>query len=272
MKMARQKHFPLLIGSALLAFFLAQCSITEENRDDIHQSGKLKDTTFTEIKDSIEVVEREFPKLDSTNFEHFLREYFDQNPERKVRIVTRLGTLKVRLFDDTPLHTANFIMMAKRAYFDGTEFIRIVPNFVVQGGNNESETEEIKRLLIGSYRIPAEFKEEHIHRRGALAMARSYENNPEKKSSAYYFYFVHGRKFNEPQLMALERDHEITIPSWKRQVYKEVGGAPHLDNEHTVFGEIYEGLDVLDRMANVETDSGDWPLERLEMKVEVIND
>jgi peptidyl-prolyl cis-trans isomerase B (cyclophilin B) len=163
-------------------------------------------------------------------------------------------------------------MMTKREYFTGTEFIRVVPDFIVQGGNNESETEEIKRLLIGSYQIPAEFRDHHIHRRGALAMARSYENNPEKKSSAYYFYFVHGMPFNEPQLLALERDHEISIPEWKRKIYRTEGGAPHLDNEHTVFGEIYRGLDVLDKMASVETDDGDWPLQPLEMKVEVIDE
>ncbi len=229
--------------------------------------------TFPDSSDTeIEFIQPEFPKLDSTNAVDFLTNYFQENKERKIQLSTRVGTLKVRLFDDTPLHTANFLMMTKREYYNGTEFIRVVPNFVVQGGNNESETEEIKRLLIGTYKIPAEFKDHHIHKKGVLAMARSYENNPKKKSSAYYFYFVQGQKFNEPQLLALERDHEMQIPEWKRKVYKEIGGAPHLDGQHTVFGEIYEGLEILDKMAAVPTDKGDWPLEALEMKVEVINE
>jgi len=263
---------PILSVLVVFTILFAGCDPKERDETtDVKTEGAV-DSSTQSIKDTITPVEREFPKLDSTNFESFLTEYFEENLERKLRVITRVGTLKVRLFDDTPLHTANFLMMTKREYFNGTEFIRIVPNFVVQGGNNESETEEIKRLLIGSYRIPPEFREQHLHRRGALAMARSYENNPEKKSSPYYFYFVHGQKFNEPQLLALERDHDITIPDWKREVYRTVGGAPHLDNEHTVFGEIYEGFDVLDDMAAVETDDGDWPLNPMEMKIEVIDE
>ncbi|HKK37959.1 MAG TPA: peptidylprolyl isomerase [Cryomorphaceae bacterium] len=223
-------------------------------------------------QDSVAAVEREFPKLENANIESFLTEYFRENPERRVRVITRLGTLKVKLFDDTPLHTANFLMMAKRDYFTGTEFVRVAPNFVVQGGSNDSEVEKIKRLLIGSYTLPAEFKEERIHRRGALSMARSYEKNPDKRSSAYDFFFVQGQKFNEPQLLAIERDNEMVIPEWKREIYKTTGGAPHLDYQHTVFGEVYEGLDVLDRMATVETDGSEWPVEPLIMQVDVIDE
>lgn len=223
-------------------------------------------------KDSATAIGREYPKLDSANIDGFLSEYFRENPERRVRIITRVGTLKVKLFEDTPLHTANFLMMTKRNYFTGTEFIRVAPNFVVQGGNNDSEIENIKRILIGSYTIPSEFKPDRIHTKGALSMARAYENNPNKRSSPYYFFFVHGQSFNEPQLMAIERDKEILIPQWKRKIYSSVGGAPHLDNEHTVFGEIYDGLSVLDKMAEVETDAGEWPITPLIMQVDVIDE
>lgn len=211
-----------------------------------------------------------YPMLSSKNAVPFLLQYFKDNPERKIKLTTRLGTIKFRLFDDTPIHTANFLMLVKRHYFDNTEFTRIVKNFVVQGGNNDKESEEIKRLLIGSYELPPEIKENRIHQKGALAMARRYDENQEKLSSAYNFYFVEGQKFTEPQLLAIERDNEMTIPEWKRKIYRQIGGAPHLDGQHTVFGEIYEGLDVLHEMANVKTDQSDWPKVPIIMKMEVI--
>lgn len=213
-----------------------------------------------------------FPILNSENAVPFLREYLKNNPERKLKLTTRLGTLKIRLYDETPLHTANFLMLVKRDYFDNTEFTRVVENFVVQGGNNDKESEELKRLLIGNYLIPPEMDENLIHKKGALAMARNYEDNPEKLSSAYNFYFVHGQKFNEPQLLGIERENEISISQKKREVYNTIGGAPHLDGEHTVFGEIYEGLDVLDKMAAVETDKSDWPRNPLVMEISVIDE
>jgi peptidyl-prolyl cis-trans isomerase A (cyclophilin A) len=261
-----------LLGFAFIILAFLSCEPSGSSLNETE--SKVRSTTKKEIpkKDSTIAVEREFPKLDSANIESFLSEYFRKNPERRVRVITRLGTLKVRLFDDTPLHTANFLMMTKRNYFTGTEFIRVAPNFVVQGGNNESEIEKVKRILIGSYTMPPEFKKERIHKKGILSMARAYKNNPDKRSSAYYFFFVQGQKFNEPQLMAIERDSEMIIPDWKRKIYKTIGGAPHLDNEHTVFGEIYEGLDVLDKMAAVKTDGGEWPIDPLIMQIDVIDE
>lgn len=215
---------------------------------------------------------REFPILTPENAVPFLKQYFKDNPERRIKLTTRLGVIKFRLYDDTPIHTANFLMLVKRDYFDNTEFTRVVQDFVVQGGNNDKESEEIKRLLIGGYELPPEIREDHIHKRGALAMARRYEGNPDQYSSAYNFYFVDGQKFSEPQLLAMERDNEMEIPEWKRKIYRTTGGAPHLDGKHTVFGEITEGLDVLDAMAAVKTDKSDWPLDPLIMKMEVIDD
>lgn len=210
--------------------------------------------------------------LNNQNAEAFLRGYIEENSERKISLTTRYGTLTIRLFDDTPLHTSNFLMMVKRDYFSGTEFTRIVKDFVVQGGNSERETDEIKRLIIGNYLIKEEIHDRHLHKKGALAMARSYTDNPEKKSSAYDFYIVTGRTFNDPQLMALEREHEMSIPEWKRKVYRTVGGAPHLDGQHTVFGEVIDGWDVLDQMNLTPTDERNWPLESLIMTMEVADD
>jgi cyclophilin family peptidyl-prolyl cis-trans isomerase len=261
-----------LLGFAFILLIFVSCDSRKSTSEEESIEAPPQKEKAIAKPDSARVVEREYPKLDSANIESFLTEYLKENPERKVRIVTRLGTLKVELFDDTPLHTANFLMMTKRDYFTGTEFIRVVPNFVVQGGNNESEVEEIKRLLIGSYTLPAEFRDNRIHQKGALSMARSYTGNPNKRSSPYYFFFVHGQKFNEPQLLSIERDEEMVIPEWKREIYRTTGGAPHLDNQHTVFGRVYEGLDVLDQMAQVETDKSNWPKVPLIMEVDVIEE
>ncbi|MCZ4409216.1 peptidylprolyl isomerase [Cryomorphaceae bacterium 1068] len=270
------KHFTFnkanLFGFAFIILAFIACEPSQSTQEDDELKVKPSAKKVIAKKDSTIAVEREYPKLDSANIESFLSEYFRENPERRVRVITRVGTLKVKLFDDTPLHTANFLMMTKRNYFTGTEFIRVAPNFVVQGGNNESEIEKVKRILIGSYTIPPEFKEERLHKKGALSMARDYENNPNKRSSPYYFFFVHGQKFNEPQLMAIERDSDMVIPQWKREIYKTIGGAPHLDNQHTVFGEIYEGLDVLDKMAAVDTDAGEWPITPLIMQIDIIDE
>jgi cyclophilin family peptidyl-prolyl cis-trans isomerase len=261
-----------LIGFAFIILCFFSCEPSNSSQKNVELQVEPIPKKDIAKKDSTIAVEREYPKLDSANIESFLSEYFRENPERKVRVITRVGTLKVRLFDDTPLHTANFLMMTKRNYFNGTEFIRVAPNFVVQGGNNESEIEKVKRILIGSYTIPSEFRSERLHKKGALSMARDYDNNPNKRSSPYYFFFVHGQKFNEPQLMAIERDSEMVIPQWKRDIYKTTGGAPHLDNQHTVFGEIYEGLDVLDKMATVDTDAGEWPITPLIMQIDIIDE
>jgi len=260
---------PRAVISLTALFLFYSCS------DDAASENQKKDAEVVK-KDTVSISDpeplEELPLiLNQENHEGYLLNYFQENTNRKISLTTRMGTIKIRLFDETPLHTANFLMLTERDYFDNTEFTRVVENFVVQGGNNDKEEEEIKRLLIGNYEMEPEMKEQYLHKKGALAMARRYEENPEMLSSAYNFYIVHGQTFNEPQLLALERDHEMNIPSWKRDIYKTVGGAPHLDGKHTVFGQVYEGFDVLDKMAAVKTDKSDWPLKPLVMEVDIID-
>lgn len=211
-----------------------------------------------------------FPLLTTENAPAFLKQYFNENPERKILIKTPKGNIKVRLFDDTPIHTANFLMLVKRGYFDSNKFTRVVEDFIVQGGLSDDQDDALERILIGSYELPPEIRPKHIHKRGALSQARHYKNNPRKLSNPYNFFLVQGRRFNTPEFMALERENDITIPPWKRQIYSTTGGAPHLDGEHTVFGEVYEGLEVVKALSEVPGDSRDWPTEPLPFSMEVI--
>lgn len=263
----------LLIVACFVVFEFTSCEASNIDKTVAADSQKeLPADSSNEETSEASLPESKYPFLTNANATTFLLQYFKENKARRIAVTTRLGTLKVRLYDETPYHTANFLMLTEREYFNDTEFTRVVKDFVVQGGNNDNEIEEIKRMVIGNYQIPAEMSEKLLHKRGVLAMARQYENNPDKESSAYDFYFVHGRTFNEPQLMAIERENNMTIPGWKREVYYALGGAPHLDGQHTVFGEIYEGLDVLDKMAAVETDASNWPNVPLVMKIEIIDE
>ncbi len=264
----------LIFAVTILTAFgaLQACSdpSSTETADSKQGSDTASSTGNTTAVETTKAFVRQIPILGNENSEAFLRNYFDTLSTRKVALSTRHGRLVMELFEDTPLHTANFMMMVQREYFSGTEFTRIVKDFIVQGGNSERETDEIKRLLIGNYLINPEIHDKYLHRKGALAMARSYDDNPAKRSSAYDFYIVVGRTFNDPQIMAMAREHEMEIPEWKRKIYREVGGAPHLDGQHTVFGQVIEGMDVLEKMGKTPTDERNWPLESLVMKMEAV--
>lgn len=262
------------ISSLTLYFaFLLLLGCGESAEPSESQKPSTPDNADAQVKaDSTEkVAAPAFPRLTNENAENFLVGYLAERPERNIALTTRYGTLEIKLFDDTPLHTANFLMMIDRNYFTGTEFTRIVKDFVVQGGNSENESDEISRLVIGNYLLPSEIREKHIHRKGALAMARSYDDNPDKLSSAYDFYIVTGQTFNDPQLMGMEREHNMIIPESKRKIYRTTGGAPHLDGQHTVFGQVTKGFDVLEKMNNTPVDESNWPLNSLIMEMEIID-
>jgi cyclophilin family peptidyl-prolyl cis-trans isomerase len=176
--------------------------------------------------------------------------------ETKVLIKTNYGDITVMLYDDTPLHRDNFIKLVNEGWFNGSPFHRIIKGFMIQGGQNADGRQD------PGYRIPAEFKSNHFHKKGALAAARMADQvNPRKESSGSQFYIVQGQVWNETQLNMFESRYGKVFSAKQRQAYQAVGGAPHLDGDYTVFGEVTEGLNIVDVIAGVKTGYGDVPVE-----------
>ncbi len=202
----------------------------------------------------------------------FLTDYGKNNPENKLKVSTDFGDIVIQLYEQTPIHRANMIYLTKeRQYFDATLFYRVAKDFVVQGGDSDSEYIQDRRFAIGRYELPPEFREGLYHKRGAVGMTRHYEGNPDKKSNPFDFYIVVGKKYSNQGLNAIEREHKTKFTEEQRELYKTKGGAPHLDGQHTVIGEVISGFDAVLKMNKVEVDKSEWPLEAIKMKVEVVN-
>ena len=182
-----------------------------------------------------------------------------QKQEEKETIVvikTSMGTIKAKLYNDTPQHRDNFIKLANEGWYNGSPFHRVIKEFMIQGGQNADG-----RLDPG-YTVPAEFKDNHFHKKGALAAARQPDQvNPQKASSGSQFYIVQGRVYDEKTLDMFESRMGKVFSARQRQAYQTVGGTPHLDGDYTVFGEVTEGLDIVDKIAVVKTGPGDVPVE-----------
>lgn len=179
-----------------------------------------------------------------------------QAQETKVLIKTTLGDITVMLYDDTPLHRDNFIKLVNEGWYEGSPFHRVIKNFMIQGGQNADGRQD------PGYRVPAEFKSNHFHKKGALAAARMADQvNPKKESSGSQFYIVQGQVWNETQLNTFENRYGKVFSATQRQAYQTLGGSPHLDGDYTVFGEVTDGLDVVDKIAAVKTGYMDVPVE-----------
>jgi len=190
-----------------------------------------------------------------------------------LRIRTDYGVMIVKLYNETPKHRDNIIKLAKDGFYDGLLFHRIIENFMIQGGDPESKDASQGSQLGGGnlgYRIEAELHDSLFHKKGAVAAAR--DNNPEKASNATQFYIVQGEVFDDEELDRLEemRLQGRKIPAEQREVYKTLGGVPHLDQNYTVFGEVVDGLHLIDELASVATDHFDRPSADIKMEVEVL--
>jgi cyclophilin family peptidyl-prolyl cis-trans isomerase len=179
----------------------------------------------------------------------------------KVIMNTNQGKIEMELYDNTPLHRDNFIKLAKKKFYDGLLFHRVIPEFMIQGGDPKSKNAKPGEMLGsgtgGGERIPAEFKYEHFHKRGALAAAR--DNNPNKASSDCQFYIVVGKKYSPEQLANLEQQRGTKIADAHKKVYESEGGTPFLDGEYTVFGQVTKGMEVVDKIVNAPRNGADRP-------------
>lgn len=193
-------------------------------------------------KKEVPKLQKSWDSLNSKNAEVFLAAYGKENKETKVLIETKFGAIKLRLYKDVPIHRANFIFLTKINYFNTTVIYRVAKNFVIQGGNSDNLYTQKQRRKYGNYLLKPEFRKNRTHKFGALAAARQWENNPDKLSSPFEFYIVHKRR-----------------------------GAHHLDNEHTVFGEVISGYDTMDKIAKVKVGIDEWPIADIPMTITVLD-
>lgn len=194
-----------------------------------------------------------------------------QDVETLVEIDTDMGKIKVKLFNDTPLHRDNFIKNVKEHRYDGLLFHRVIKQFMIQGGDIDSKDAPMdKHLGDGDpgYTIPAEIVyPKYFHKRGMLCAARtSDDENPERASSGTQFYIVTGKFYTEMELDKMEKNDQKTFTPEERQAYMLEGGAPHLDNKYTIFGEVVKGMKAVDKIQFVETNENDRPLKNIKIK------
>ncbi len=190
----------------------------------------------------------------------------------RIKITTDSGIIIVKLYDSTPLHRDNFANLVKMGFYDSLLFHRVIREFMIQGGDPLSKNAQPGSMLgMGGSdmtRIPAEFRKNLIHKRGALAAAR--DGNPEKASSACQFYLVQGKKVSDAELNMIESSKGFKYSPAQRNTYKTVGGTPFLDMEYTVFGEVESGVEVIDKIAGVPANASNRPDADIRMKMEIL--
>lgn len=191
-----------------------------------------------------------------------------------VEIQTPYGNMIAELYDETPQHRDNFKKLANEGFYDDLLFHRVINGFMIQGGDPQSK-EAPKGQPLGSggpgYTVEAEMDKGFVHVKGALAAARTGDPvNPERRSSGSQFYIVHGNPVDEGDFSMLERRTGNTYSDDQKELYAKNGGTPFLDNQYTVFGRVIDGLEVIDKIAEVNTDQRDRPVEDVQMKILVI--
>lgn len=199
-------------------------------------------------------------QITNDNVVEVLSRYGKENPETEVLIETDFGNMRIKLYEDTPLHRANFVKLIKDGHYEQGEFYRIFYQFMIQGGDFDDQLD---------YMIPSEFNSKYIHKKGALSMARQDEDNPELKSSSTEFFIVHGSRYADYQVETEVDNLDLTLTDEQKKIYMTVGGYMSLDQKYTVFGEVTEGLDVIDKIASVKVYNEDKPMKKIPFSISV---
>jgi peptidyl-prolyl cis-trans isomerase A (cyclophilin A) len=225
----------------LLFIFFMSCQDTKSEKKNTTQKSVSETPTLT-TKKAVKTSEKPFLLTDKNVMEFFL-EYDKIHKEDKVRIYTDFGEIDIKLFEATKFHRSNFIYLTKKKYFDNTQFYRVINNYIIQGGNSDDQKTLNKRKKIGRYLLPNDHKKGFKHDRGMVSMPSSAVENPYKMASPFEFFIVQQR-----------------------------GGAHHLDGDYAVFGKVIRGIEVVDKIAAVSTDKGDWPQSNVYInKIEIID-
>ncbi|WP_237587023.1 peptidylprolyl isomerase [Pontibacter russatus] len=251
-------------SSALRPFLLLACLFAAVS---CNQSSD-GDAAATDTTATAEVPEQKLVPLTKETAVDTLTAFGKKHQDSLAVIGTRHGEIKVRLYKDTPLHRANFVRLTKAGFYDQGEFYRVIKGFAIQGGDSDE-----RKMSQGPYKIPKEITPRHIHKRGVLAMARyGDDENPEKASSSHNFYIVTGHPITEEELRAFEERHGIKYTPEQVQTYLEIGGEPGLDTEYTVFGEVVEGMDVVEKIEQEPVDASDWPRRVVKHTVKIVEE
>ena len=262
---------PITFLTLLIIFFSTSCNTNESKKESTKSRDLAKEQFIKKEVIVKKTIPKKKPEITNKNVTSFLTKYGRENPESIILMKTDFGDIKIKLYTEPALHRASFIRLVKQGFYDKTYFYRVVKDFVIQGGNSDAEDRKQKKAKVGNYTIPAEFNKNLFHKKGAIAMTRDYKNNPGKRSSSYDFYIVQGEEYSNFQLDALENEYKIEIEEYKRKLYRTSGGTPHLDGEHTVIGEVIKGLDVVEKIASVEVDRSDWPINDIYIiKIEIV--
>lgn len=204
-----------------------------------------KKKTIPEVKQNVRIKKQDLLVPDiitQKNVKQFFLDYGRKNPETKLLLKTRLGNMYITLYKQTPLHRASFIYLIKNGYYNKTCFHRLVKDFIIQGGWSDKIIVDRYRIQMNRYRLPPEFRKGVNHKRGALSATRRWVDNPEKMSNPFEFFIM-----------------QTSID------------CSHLNGEHTVFGQVTKGLEVIDKICNLELDgNSEWPLIDVDIEFEIL--
>jgi cyclophilin family peptidyl-prolyl cis-trans isomerase len=224
----------------LLLFFVLGCS-SPKKKSTVKIVTTTKTVDVKKKKRESLLLQEPTLFLDEKNAIPFLFDYQQNDLPNQVKINTRFGEIFIELLDETPYHKANFIYLTRLGYFNDTFFHRVVPNFVIQGGNSDHPNTSKKRREIGRYLLPPDVKKGVKHERGIVSMPSSEMDNPHRLASPYEFFIV-----------------------------QQKGGAYHLDGNYTPFGKVIKGMEVVDAICAQAVDEREAPIDNIRMKIEIV--